>query len=148
MLLLAFPLGLPGQAALQSAVLLLSTYFWSIYRPLSMPPSAAFTLGLLADLLGPEPPGITMLVLVALGGITVRIRVAVLRQGFLVVWLTFALLSGAAAFSEWAITSALVLRVQTPLPALLSWGLSAGLYPLLAAALIRLHRGLAAPERA
>ena len=147
-LLLAFPLAIPGQAALQSAVLLLSVYFWSIYRPLSMPPSAAFLLGLLADLLGPQPPGITMLVLLALGGTAVRIRVAVLRQGALVVWLAFALASGVAAFAEWAITSALDLRLEDPRAALLTWGLAAGLYPLIAAALIRLHRGLAAPERA
>ncbi len=129
-------------------MLLISVYFWSIYRPGSMPPSAAFVLGLLADLLGPEPPGITALVLLALGGVAIRLRVALLRQGLLTIWLAFVGLAAAAEAALWALTASLDLRVLPPLPALFSFGLAAGLYPLVAAALIGLHRGLAAPERA
>ncbi len=147
-LLLAFPLRIPGQPELQAAILLLAVYFWSVYRPASMPPRAAFALGLLADLLGPEPPGVTMLTLLALNGTAVRLRTPLLRQGFLRIWLVFVAAAAAASFAEWAMISALDLRVQPPLPGLFTWGLAAGLYPLIAAALIRLHRGLAAPERA
>lgn len=145
---LAFPLGLPGQAELLFALLLCSVYFWSIYRPGSIGPSAVFALGLLADLLGPEPPGITALVLLLLSGTAVRFRLQLQRGGFLVVWLAFTGFAAAAIAAVWLATAALDLRLLPLAPALLTLGVAAGLYSPFAAALIRAHGGLAAPERA
>src|SRR3954451_12028379 len=104
LLLLAAPLGLPGQAQLQCAAGLACVFFWSVFRPDSMPPPAVFVLGLLADLLSLAPLGITVLVLLAAHGIAVRFRRFLAAQGFLVVWLAFVAVAAAAAGLAWALT--------------------------------------------
>ncbi len=146
--LLAFTYRLPGDPELQQVLALIFIYFWSVYRPASMPPSAAFATGLLCDLLGPAPPGIAMLTLVTVNGVSVRVRTPLVRQGFLVVWLAFAGLSVGAFAAQWLLTSALELRLVPPAPAVFETVLACGLYPLVAVVLIKLHAGIAAPERA
>jgi len=148
LLILAAPLGLPGQAQLQCAAGLACVFFWSVYRPDSMPPAAVFALGLLADLLSLAPPGITVLVLLAAHGIAVRFRRFLAAQGFLVVWLAFVAVAAGAAGLAWALTSVLTFRLLPIGPALLQFGLTAGFYPALATIFIRAHRGLANPEGA
>ena len=145
---LSAPLGLPGQPQLQAAVALACVFFWSVFRPDSMPPVAAFLLGLLTDLLSLSPPGLTVLVLLIVHGVALRTRRFVAAQGFLVVWLVFVAVAAGASAIEWALTSVLVFRLLPPGPALLQFGVSAGFYPLLAMLFIRAHRGLADPEKA
>lgn len=145
---LSAPLGLPGQPQLQAAVALSCVFFWSVFRPDSMPPAAAFGLGLLEDLLSLAPPGISVVVLLIAHGVAVRGRRWVAAQGFLVVWLVFVAVAAGAAALEWALTGALTLRLLPPGPALLQFGVSAGFYPLLATLFTRAHRGLADPEKA
>ena len=145
---LSAPLGLPGQPQLQAAVALACVFFWSVFRPDSMPPVAAFLLGLLTDLLSLSPPGLTVLVLLIVHGVALRTRRFVAAQGFVVVWLVFVAVAAGASAIEWALTSVLVFRLLPPGPALLQFGVSAGFYPLLAMVFIRAHRGLADPEKA
>ncbi len=145
---LSAPLGLPGQPQLQAAVALACVFFWSVFRPDSMPPVAAFLLGLLTDLLSLSPPGLTVLVLLIVHGVALRTRRFVAAQGFVVVWLVFVAVAAGASAIEWALTSVLVFRLLPPGPALLQFGVSAGFYPLLAMLFIRAHRGLADPEKA
>ena len=145
---LAAPLGLPGQAQLQAAAGLACVFFWSVFRPDSMPPPVVFLLGLLADLLGLTPPGSTVLTLLIVHGIAVRARRVLAAQGFLLVWLAFVAVAAGAAALGWLLGSLLGLRLLPPAPALFQFGVTAGLYPALAALFIRAHRGLAAPERA
>jgi rod shape-determining protein MreD len=146
--LLAFPLGLPGDPELQQVLALASVYFWSVHRPASMPPWAAFLTGLLCDLLGPAPLGIAMLTLVIVNGVATRARIVLLRRGALVVWLAFVGLATASFALQWLLTCTLELRLVPPTPALFELALAAGLYPLLAIGLARLSAGIAAPERA
>jgi len=148
LLLLAAPLGLPGQAQLQVASVLACVFFWSVFRPDSMSPPVVFLLGLLADLLGLEPLGATVLTLLAVHGIALRLRRFLVAQGFLLVWLVFVAVAAGAAALEWLLTTLLTFRVLPLAPALFQFGLTAGLYPILAIAFIAAHRGLAAPERA
>ncbi len=148
LLVLAGPLGLPGQAQWQGALVLGSVFFWSVFRPASMPPLAVFALGLLADLLGLSPPGVTALVLLAAHGLAVRWRRWLARQGFLVVWLAFVTFAAGAALLGWALACALQVRLLPPGAALFGFALSAGLYPALAFLLTAAHRRAAAPEQA
>lgn len=148
LLALSAPLGLPGQPQLQAAVALACVFFWSVFRPDSMPPAAAFLLGLLTDLLSLSPPGISVLALLTVHGVALRTRRFVAAQGFLVVWLVFVAVAAGVAALEWALTSVLTLRLLVPGPALLQFGVSAGFYPMLATLFTRAHRGLAAPEKA
>src|SRR5271165_971718 len=57
MLLTLTPFGFADQAQLLPAIALTSVWFWSLYRPLQMPPFVVFAIGLLLDLLGYLPLG-------------------------------------------------------------------------------------------
>ena len=148
LLALSAPLGLAGQPQLQAAVAVACVFFWSVFRPDSMPPAAAFLLGLLTDLLSLVPPGTTVLVLLIVHGVALRTRRFVAAQGFLVVWLVFLAVAAGAVALEWALISLLTFRLLPASPALLQFGVSAGFYPLLAAIFTTAHRGLADPEKA
>jgi len=147
-LLTAAPLGLPAQAELQGAVALASVFFWSLFRPASMPPPVVFLLGVLVDLLDYAPPGVGVLSLLLVHGLALRWRRVLVRQGFLVVWLTFAGIACGAAVVQWALTAVLVFRLLPPGPGLFQAALAAGLYPALAVLLTRAHQTLAEPRRA
>jgi rod shape-determining protein MreD len=148
LLLLAAPLGLRGQAALQQAVALACVFFWSLFRPGSMTPPMVFLLGLLVDLLGYAPPGVAVLVLLITHGLALRWRRFLVRQGFLLVWLAFISIAAGASCVSWALVSLLTFTLLPPGPALFQAALSAGCYPMLAALFIRAHRGLADPDQA
>ena len=148
LLTLSLPLGLPGQAALQPAWVLANVYFWSLYRPESVPAAAVFAIGLLLDLLTQGPIGLGVLILLTAHGSALRLRRFLTRQGFAVVWIVFVSFAALAAASEWLMVSLLTWRALSPSPAFFECALAAGLYPILAVLLIRAHRGIAAPERA
>ncbi len=147
LLLLASPLHLPAQAELQPAAALACVFFWSLFRPASMSPPLVFLLGLLADLLGLGPPGVFVLVLLAVHGVAARLRTLV-RSGFGEVWLAFVAAAAGASALGWALCSLLAWRVLPPGPALFQFAMAAGLYPALATLFTRAHRGLADPQRA
>jgi rod shape-determining protein MreD len=148
LLLLAAPLGIPGQPQLQPAWAAASIFFWSLFRPASMPALLVFGLGLLLDLLTQGPVGIEVLLLLLIHALALKFRRDLVRTGFATVWLVFVAIAGAAALLEWLLVSALTWRALPPWPGLFEFGLSAGIYPFLALYLTFLHRGLAAPERA
>ena len=148
LLLLAAPLGVPGQAQLLPAAALACVFFWSLFRPGSMPPPVVFALGLFSDLLSLAPPGLSVLILLLTHGLAVRWRRVLTGQGFLLVWLAFVAVAAGAAALGWALTSLLTFRLLPGGAALFQWALTAGLYPALAPLFIRAHRGLATPEQA
>ena len=71
LVLAATPVGLPG---LVSAVALPCVFFWSVFRPATLPPPAVFGLGLLQDLLTAGPPGVGVLILLLAHGLAARWR--------------------------------------------------------------------------
>jgi rod shape-determining protein MreD len=148
LLLLAAPLRLPAQAELQLALLLGCVFFWSLHRPATMPPPVVFLLGVLAELLGDGPIGVTVLVLLLMQAIVLRARYALARQGLPMVWLVFVALAVSAVATNWAVASLLALQLLPPGPALFQALIAAGIYPAFALLLTRAHRGIAAPEEA
>ena len=148
LLITAAPFRLPGQAELQNAVALSCVFFWSVYRPASMPPPAVFLVGLLADLLDFAPPGVGVISLLIAHGVAARWRRDLIRLGFLLVWLAFVVVASGLASLQWSLTSALTFRVLPVGPALFQAALAAGLYPMLAVLLVRAHRTLAEPGNA
>jgi rod shape-determining protein MreD len=144
----AFPLGLPGQAQWQPASALACVFFWSLFRPASMPPAVVFLLGLLADLLGLSPVGASVLVLLLVHGCAVAWRRVLVRQGFLIVWIAFLGVAAGAALLQWALVCLLTFRLFPLAPALFQFALTAGLYPIMATIFVRFHRGLADPYQA
>jgi len=148
MLLLSAPLGIPGQPQFQPAWLAASVFFWSLFRPASMPAFLVFALGLLLDLLTQEPVGVQVLLLLLIHGIALKFRRDLVRWGFTMVWLVFCAVAGGAALLEWLLVSVLTWHLFPPWPGLFEFGLAAGFYPFLSLYLTVLHRGLAAPEKA
>jgi rod shape-determining protein MreD len=148
LLVSAAPLGVPGQAELQASVSLACVFFWSLFRPASMPPAVVFGIGLLTDLLGYAPPGVDVLTLLIVHGLAIRWRRVLVRQGFLLVWLAFVCIAAGAAALEWALTSLLIFRLLPPGAGVFQATIGAGLYPALATLLTRAHHTLAEPERA
>lgn len=148
MLLTRAPLGIYGQAELLPAVALGSVWFWSVFRPTAMPPPAVFLVGVLDDLLGWQPIGTGVLVLLLVHGVAQRWRRPLATRGFLLIWLGFIVAAVAAAALEWALTCLLTWRLLPPAPAAFQAVLSAALYPALAIVFAQAHRSVANPERA
>lgn len=148
LLVTAAPLGVPGQAELQASIALACVFFWSLFRPASMPPAIVFAVGLLVDLLGYAPPGVGVLSLLIAHGLALRWRRVLTRQGFLLVWLAFVGVAAGAASLQWALTSLLTFRLLPPGPGVFQAAIGAGLYPALATLLTRAHHTLAEPEQA
>ncbi len=148
MLLSNTPLGVPDQAVLLPAVTVASVFFWSLFRPASMPPVAVFLIGLLLDLLAWLPLGDSVVVLLAVHALCVRWRRTLAKQGFLVIWLAFLVFAAGAGALMWALAAVVGFRWLPPAPAVFQAVLTAALYPALTILFTLAHRSVAAPERA
>jgi rod shape-determining protein MreD len=148
MLLTGLPFGIADQAALLPSVAVACVYFWSLFRPAAVPPPVVFVLGLLLDLLGYQPIGVGVLVLLVVHGLALRWRRVLTRQGFVTVWLAFLSVAMGAALLTWALTSVLGFRLMPIGAALFQGVLATTIYPALAILFTRAHRGVADPERA
>ena len=148
MLLAGAPLGLPAQAQLLPALTLACVFFWSVFRPGSMPPPLVFVLGLLADLLGLAQPGTGVLTLLLAQAVALHWRYVIIRQQFALVWLLFVVVAAGASLLGYALTCLLTFRALPAGAALFQFILTAGLYPLLAFLFTAAHRSIADPERA
>jgi len=146
MLLTQAPFGIPGQAVLLPWVTLASVWFWSLFRPASMPPPAVFGIGVLMELLGYLPLGVGVLTLLLAHGIAIRWRRFLGQQGFAVTWLAFMPVAAGAALLSWLLVAALTLRLLPAGLSVFQGVLSAMLYPVLAIPLAWLHRSVAEAE--
>jgi rod shape-determining protein MreD len=145
---IGLPLGLPGQAELRPAYAMACVFFWSLYRPSSLPAPVVAVIGLLLDLLGLSPFGLWAVLLLLLQGAVLLARRRLITQSFLLIWLTFSLLAGIFSGLAWALQALLTLTLLPSLPLAAEILASVGLYPALAAIFIRAHRGPAAAELA
>ena len=148
LLLAAAPLGIPAQAQLQQAVALACVFFWSLFRPASMPPPAVFLLGLLLDLISLAPVGTGVVTLLIVHGLALRWRRALVAQSFVLVWLVFIGVAAGAAALDWGLASLLTFRLLPPVASAFQFALTVALYPALAMLFTRAHRGIADPGRA
>lgn len=141
------PLGLPGLRGLAPAFALPIVFFWSIWRPGLVPPASVFGIGLLADLLGAAPLGVTALVLLLLASAVESNRRRLLRQSALTTWMFFLVYAAFCQALTWFLASALSLRLMPVPPVLFQYGLTVALYPALAFAMGRADRWLAELEQ-
>jgi rod shape-determining protein MreD len=146
MTLLTAPFGMPGQAQLMPAFTLAAVFFWTLFRPSSVPPPLVFLIGLLADLLGEMPIGSSVLVLMLTQLLVLRSRRFLPQKGFLFVWVIFVGVAAVAASLQWGMACLINWALYPPIAAIFQFLLAAGLYPVLATAFTRAHRSLAAPE--
>lgn len=143
MILAAAPIGLPW---LVPAVALASVFFWSLFRPASMPAPAAFGLGLLQDLLGFAPLGIGVLILLLVHAAALRLRRVLAKQSFLLVWLAYCGFALTAVGLGYVLQALLAWQVPPTRPALAQLGLMIGIYPPLAWLMAWGHRAMQRAE--
>jgi rod shape-determining protein MreD len=148
LMVIGLPFGLPGQAELRPAFAMACVFFWSLYRPSSLPAPVVAATGLLLDLLGMSPLGLWAVLLLVLQGSTLAARRRLVPQGFLLTWLVFAAFAAGLSDIEWGLQSMLELRMLPAWPCGAQIFSSIALYPALAGLFIRAHRGPAAVELA
>ncbi len=147
MTLLTAPFGMPGQAQLLPAFTLAAVFFWTLFRPSSVPPPLVFLIGILADLLGQMPIGSSVLVLLLTQLLVIRSRRFLAQKGFLFVWVVFVGVAAVASGLQWALACLMNWAIYPPIGGIFQFLLSAGVYPVLATGFTRAHRSVAAPER-
>lgn len=144
--IIGMPFGFPGQAALRPVYAMGCVYFWSLYRPASIPAPFVALSGLCLDLMGLSPFGMWAVLLLLLQAATLGLRRKLVPSSFWQVWGVFVLLSTIGATLAWMVTS-LMDGTFVPVSSILIECLwAAGFYPGLSAILIKAHRGLAAIE--
>jgi rod shape-determining protein MreD len=145
-LLSAAPLGVPGQAHLLSVVGCSLVWSWSLRRPAAMSPPSVFAIGVLSDLIGYQPIGVSTLGLLVLHGLAVRWRRPLLRMGSLAIWLAFAAVALGVIMLTWALSSLLTFRLLPVHEAVFTWLLSVAAYPAMSSLALVAHRRLSEPE--
>ncbi len=140
--------GPTGMPALVPALALPQVFFWSVFRPGAMSPPAVFAIGLLLDLLSLAPLGTGVFTLLLAHGLAVAWRRFLARQGFVAVWVIYAGFALGAGALTWLLTAILSFSLPPPAPMLMEAALSAGLYPIFAFILGRLHQVMLRAEEA
>jgi len=146
--IIGMPFGLPGQAEFRPVYAMACVFFWSLYRPSSLPAPFVALTGLLLDLLGLSPLGLWAVLLLLLQGVTLAARRRLVTTGFFLNWAVFSGFTAAFSSLAWAVQSTLGFSVLPVLPVAVEILLATGLYPAIAAFFIRAHRGPAAVELA
>ncbi len=152
LLVIGLPLGLPidqpNQAVLRPAYAMACVYFWSLYRPASLPAPIVALTGILLDLLGMSPLGLWAVLLLILQGATLASRRRLIPLTFSLNWLVFCAFAITASAIAWAAQSALSLSILPATPLIAQCLAACGFYPALSGLFIRAHRGAAAAELA
>jgi rod shape-determining protein MreD len=145
---IGMPFGLSGQAELRPVYAMACVFFWSLYRPSSLPAPVVALTGLLLDLLSLSPFGLWAVLLLILQGATLATRRRLIPRGFFLTWAVFSAFAAALVMLAWSAQCALSLAVLPTFPLAVECLLAVGLYPALAGFFIRAHRGPAAVELA
>lgn len=148
MFLTQAPFGIRGQAELLPAVTLVSVWFWSMARPDTMPPPLVFLIGLLADLVGYLPLGVSAFTMLAVHGMATSLRRFLAQHGFALIWTVFGLVAVAAAMLMWLLVMLLNFRLLPPNAAVFEAVLAIAAYPVLAIPFSAAHRSIANPDQA
>lgn len=146
LIILGMPFGLLGQAEIRPVYAMACIYFWSLYRPSSMPAILVAVGGLLLDGLGYSSFGLWAILLLLLQVVTLSLRRKLAPESFLIVWLGFVFISTCFSFLSWLLTCAFNEMWLSFVPVYVEMSWAVGLYPLLAFLFVRVHRGLAATE--
>ena len=145
---IGMPFGLPGQAELWPVYTMACVYFWSLYRPASLPAPVVALVGLLLGLLGLSPLGLWAVLLLVLQGVVLAVRRRLAPQPFFSPGWCFAAWPWRLSALAWMLESLLTLTMLPVVPLLIEALFLAGLYPVVAGFFIRAHRGPAAVELA
>jgi rod shape-determining protein MreD len=143
-LLLLFVGILPWNAHTLSPVntnlVLIPIYYWTLHRPRLMSIWAVAALGLLTDLLSGTMLGVDMLSFLIGYRVTVSQRKIFAGAPFIVVWAGFLLMSATTGFVQWLLVAILRQTMIDPRPGLLMYTIGAVCYPPCAYAFAAIQR--------
>ncbi|WP_044562641.1 rod shape-determining protein MreD [Azospirillum sp. B4] len=142
MLIGMMPLQLPDYSFVAPPLTLMSIYYWAIYRPDLLRPLLAFGVGVLQDLLGGSPLGMSALVYVLAYWLVLTQRRYFLGNSFWFLWLGFALVAVGAGAVQWVAYSLMTAHLVGPGNVVAQALLAIVLFPLPAWCLSKLHRSL------
>lgn len=146
LLLCIVPVPAPGLSQVMPGFVLISVYYWAIYRPDVLPMLFVFLVGFLHDALAGGAFGVhTLTYLVAYVLVSSQRRVFYAKS-FGVVWWGFMLVAAGAGMLNWLTVSILTEGPIAPWPVFFSYLMTIALYPPVVRMLIAVHKTLPAAE--
>jgi rod shape-determining protein MreD len=139
-ILSVIPLGIPGYAQVTPNFVLMSIYYWTIYRPDHLPYLVVFLIGLLVDLLTFGPPGATPFALLIVRATVLSQRKFFVGKNFPIVWWGFTIATVAVTVLIWGIGGLYSGRVLDPRSFIFQGVLTAAFYPVLSWGFSRVQR--------
>ena len=140
------PVRVPDYAAVVPLLTLAGVYYWTIYRPELLPPTAIFLCGLVLDLLCGAPLGVSPLLLLLARALVLSQRRFFVNRLFPFVWGGFTLLAVAAIAFLWLLGSLLEGAMLDMRAAALQWVLTVASFPAISYLLMRTQRRLLARD--
>ena len=126
------PMGVAYFSMVTPMIVMMSVYYWSLYRPDLLPAIAVFGVGVLLDVLSGGPTGLYALVLLMVQGVCVSQRRYIVGKPFLVEWTGFSIVALGASFIGWLGASLFYGALIGVTPLIVQFFISVGLYPALA----------------
>lgn len=136
------PISIPLLSTASPALALMAVFYWSVNRPDLLTGLTAFLLGFLQDLLMGFPLGVSSLVLLLVQTGSASQGRFFHNKPFSVMWWGFAFVAIPALLVQWLLTSALIGALLPIKPTLISYVLTAVLFPIVAWVLARAQNSL------
>ena len=134
------PFHIPDYAAVAPLLALAGVYYWTIYRPELLPPTAVFIVGLVFDLLSGAPLGVTPLLLLLARTLVLSQRRYFVNRLFPFVWCGFTIVAAMAIAFLWALGGLLSGAMLDMRAAILQWVLTVASFPAASYLLMRVQR--------
>jgi len=136
------PVSIPLLSTASPALALMAVFYWAVNRPDLLTATAAFFLGLVQDLLMGLPLGVSSLVLLLVQTGSASQGRFFHNKPFSVMWWGFALVAIPALLVQWLLSSALIGAFLPIKATVISYILTAVLFPIVAWGLARAQNSL------
>ena len=145
LVLSVFPFKIGHVGEIRPSFILMAIYYWAIMRPSTLPPLAAFFVGIAFDLMGGFPLGLNAMTLVVAQWVTRTQRKFLLGQPFAVIWMGLMLVSLGSGLLQWALYSLFIWDFEfTSIRAtLMSVVMTAAIFPLIVLPLSAFNKSMA-----
>jgi rod shape-determining protein MreD len=133
---------LPYLGPVMPPLAFIALYYWATHRPDLFPPSIAFILGLLNDIINGLPMGISAFLFTLAHQIIWRQRRFFSGHSFIMLWSGFALAALTLMVAQWALMALVCWQITPLLPILVQAALAIILFPMPCWIMIRLQRSV------
>tara|TARA_R110001592_G_scaffold27763_21_gene102889 strand:- start:25584 stop:26117 length:534 start_codon:yes stop_codon:yes gene_type:complete len=120
--------------------MLMTFYYWSIYRPTLIPPALVFSAGICLDLLSGWPVGLNAFIFLVLRHNVASQRIFLTGQPFMVIWFGYMIVGSGALFMQWLLFGLMRLQWNSLEPVFLSAFISILIFPIISLVLHLSHK--------